>query len=413
MDILVIGNGFDLAHGLPTRYSDFLTFLHEIRNLVIKNEGKHFDNNQDILNKLQVKEFVDNYFKNVFSTEESAYLVVNKLQDKIINNIWVTFFQTVYSNKSISGQNWIDFEQEIKKIIMAMYTFRKKFGSLCFDSFYKGEIPSNLTEGNELLIDDNVLLPVYSVINASTTKLRLRSIDYELLKRRMRIDLSRFIEAMDIYFGFFVKGFSTNVILPDFARREVFKHVLSFNYVNNYERFYCSEEAKIRTCYVHGNTRCGNFISNNLGIKNNMVLGFEEYLSGTDKDNDLEFVYYKKYFQRILKGTGNEYLSWLKLGEDDMTANDPDALMAGEIDLNHKNHIYIFGHSLDITDREVLRELILRDSVKTTIYYHDEEAHERLILNLIKIIGQEQLITKTHGNPPDIEFVKQRPPSNN
>ena len=29
--------------------------------------------------------------------------------------------------------------------------------------------------------------------------------------------------------------------------------------------------------------------------------------------------------------------------------------------------------------------------------YHDEEAHERLILNLIKIIGQEQLITKTHG----------------
>ena len=27
MNILVIGNGFDLAHGLPTKYSDFLNFL--------------------------------------------------------------------------------------------------------------------------------------------------------------------------------------------------------------------------------------------------------------------------------------------------------------------------------------------------------------------------------------------------
>ncbi len=27
MNILVIENGFDLAHGLPTKYGDFLKFL--------------------------------------------------------------------------------------------------------------------------------------------------------------------------------------------------------------------------------------------------------------------------------------------------------------------------------------------------------------------------------------------------
>ena len=27
MNILVIGNGFDLAHGLPTKYADFLKFI--------------------------------------------------------------------------------------------------------------------------------------------------------------------------------------------------------------------------------------------------------------------------------------------------------------------------------------------------------------------------------------------------
>ena len=34
MNILVIGNGFDLAHGLPTKYGDFLEFVKVIRQIV-------------------------------------------------------------------------------------------------------------------------------------------------------------------------------------------------------------------------------------------------------------------------------------------------------------------------------------------------------------------------------------------
>ena len=33
MNILVIGNGFDLAHGLPTAYTDFLGFCRMIREV--------------------------------------------------------------------------------------------------------------------------------------------------------------------------------------------------------------------------------------------------------------------------------------------------------------------------------------------------------------------------------------------
>lgn len=29
MNLLIIGNGFDLAHGLPTYYTDFLKFVNE------------------------------------------------------------------------------------------------------------------------------------------------------------------------------------------------------------------------------------------------------------------------------------------------------------------------------------------------------------------------------------------------
>ena len=38
MNILVIGNGFDLAHGLPTRYDDFLTFVEEFKKYKDQNE---------------------------------------------------------------------------------------------------------------------------------------------------------------------------------------------------------------------------------------------------------------------------------------------------------------------------------------------------------------------------------------
>lgn len=36
MNILVIGNGFDLEHGLPTKYKDFLDFVQGI-NLLREN----------------------------------------------------------------------------------------------------------------------------------------------------------------------------------------------------------------------------------------------------------------------------------------------------------------------------------------------------------------------------------------
>lgn len=33
-----------------------------------------------------------------------------------------------------------------------------------------------------------------------------------------------------------------------------------------------------------------------------------------------------------------------------------------------QNNVYIFDHSLDVTDRDILKELILDDNVKTTIF---------------------------------------------
>lgn len=36
MDILIIGNGFDLAHGLKTSYKDFLKFCNKKRLKIVQ-----------------------------------------------------------------------------------------------------------------------------------------------------------------------------------------------------------------------------------------------------------------------------------------------------------------------------------------------------------------------------------------
>ena len=58
----------------------------------------------------------------------------------------------------------------------------------------------------------------------------------------------------------------------------------------------------------------------------------------------------------------------------------------------NKHHVYIFGHSLDVTDKDILRDIILNDNVHITIFYHDKDAMGQQIANLVKVIGQGEKI---------------------
>ena len=125
-----------------------------------------------------------------------------------------------------------------------------------------------------------------------------------------------------------------------------------------------------------------------------MVLGIDEYLPESRRNRETEFIAFKKYYQRIYKETGCEYKKWI----DDIRG-----------DLNNDKHeLYIFGHSLGETDGDVLRDLILTDNVYTTIYYWNKETMGKQIANLVKVIGQDELIRRTGGSTKTITFQKQQ-----
>ena len=43
MNIIVIGNGFDIAHNLPTKYTDFLEFVKVIRYILNTKDTNYTD----------------------------------------------------------------------------------------------------------------------------------------------------------------------------------------------------------------------------------------------------------------------------------------------------------------------------------------------------------------------------------
>ena len=92
--ILLIGNGFDLAHGLPTSYSYFLdfcdkvekifTFQHRLTEMVYKR--KFLDDwniDKSIKNKL-----LEWYKKSPTNHDE----LLIELNDNIRDNIWINYF---------------------------------------------------------------------------------------------------------------------------------------------------------------------------------------------------------------------------------------------------------------------------------------------------------------------------------
>lgn len=122
-------------------------------------------------------------------------------------------------------------------------------------------------------------------------------------------------------------------------------------------------------------------------------MDIDEYLDENEKNTNIEFVHFKKFFQRIYKGTGCLYKDWFIEEE-------------GEL-YTPKTNLYFIVHSLDVTDKDILKELILHECANTTIYYHNRETLGRLNTNLVKVIGEDELIRRTGGCNASIKFIQQ------
>ena len=155
-------------------------------------------------------------------------------------------------------------------------------------------------------------------------------------------------------------------------------NILTFNYTDTAEQKYNLDKESIH--YIHGRQ---NFIESSID-NNHLVFGIED--NDSIVNNDL--VNYQKTFQRIIKKTGFKYKKFI----------DPSSLKNFDI-----CRIIIFGHSLDILDKEIFLDFFNKDLQKATkveffvLYFGNDDLKSK-VRNLSTFLGKDTLVNLSSEN---------------
>lgn len=384
MNMLIIGNGFDLAHGLPTSYKDFLKFVN-LANAILEDdlatitkiETSDGNDDKEIIKTKNFKDFI------ISLKNKSDFKYIEEIHILSYDNLWFNYFNDFKSKHN----TWIDFESEISKVVQILETVKiNKDTAIIYknDTF---EVHFGIKEIIKPFKYKKIIVKKYKDENdknayIADTEPYLSFID-KLLE-----DLNRLIRCLEIYLSSYINSLDIKTTIPEICELYNIDYVLSFNYTDTFEKLY-GKAKNISYNYIHGKANLKNNVENC-----QLILGIDDYLDDERSSKYTDFIQYKKYFQRVYKETGCEYSDWLKKINKDIS---------DEKELN----VYIFGHSLDATDKDIFKEILTNKFVKVHIYYHNKSSLGEKIANLVKIISKEKLIEYTSGKKRRINFIKQ------
>lgn len=399
MNVLVIGNGFDLAHGLPTKYEHFFKFTQAYEKYKpICKPGQSVKDEWEAAPEEEKELLV--YFANLCEQKKALFEEIGNMIEK---NVWLKYFVSIYESRKEAGKDgWIDFESEISQVIQALDAAKLTVEEQTRQGKEKAKIEQwQLNILSPFIAHDGAILKSDSIF------FTMEAIAHRKVK--FLDSLNKLTRCLEIYLSDFVGGISLEKTLPDIQGLPIIDKVLSFNYTDTYEKLY-TRNPYTEYDYIHGKVSIENTMDTN-----NMVLGIDEYLKGDAKNENIEFIEFKKYFQRIHKETGCLYRTWLDKMEKmdsgnikELTSikiNEDGAVTSTEEYVGH-HRLFFYGHSLDVTDKDIIRDLVLADKVHTTIFYMNRVDYARKITNLVKIIGQDELIKRTGGKDRTIVFMK-------
>ena len=368
-NVLIIGNGFDLAHDLNTSYEDFINFCR-----CIKRYADEYYLNQSrgenllqriIIDELVMKEIMaeanlqlsvpqnlNRFLKNKEYDNEMKLYFLSQCSD----NFWLTY---IYDNKLGLGKRWCDLEYQIGKLIESLAYIENNRLNIINNDF---KLEKNYEEIEFFL--------------SKITSPNSQAFFYEIKKLRDKIllALDDLTWMLEIYLEKLLNRKSKTISL--FNTLPV-NYLLSFNYTKTYQKMYNAKLEDVH--YIHGVADI-----TRKKEENNMVFGIGQDIKYTNGEEELEYVMFQKYYQRIIKKTGNGYKKWLK-GDD-------------------KLNVFIYGHSLDVPDGDVIRDFISYEKSKIYIFYYNQEALNSIVVNLINIFNKNTLIELTSNEK--ISFIE-------
>lgn len=368
--ILILGNGFDIAMNRKTKYTDFIEF-----------EKQLFSNpDEKLLEFLKAK---------------------NISIEKYKNNLYLRF---INGNEETLGKNWSNIELMISQLADAIMYFKENSSLLYSNKSnrplariieqHKIDWRMSANYSSKLYIADTFL----SLFDEKGWSFLEREVALNELNNEFIRQLDLLIELLEIYLSYLdyldfeVRGLEASSTALDAISDLSNSSVLNFNYTNTSGRLYKTSEG--RTHFIHGRID----LERNFCRINTMVFGIE------DKENNVnsDLIPYQKYYQRVVKETGNKFEEFFK-----RTFYDIGDAFGGQLP-NSKN-IIVFGHSVDPLDKEIFQKCFELAENGKYIYrfvftYFDEPAKHSIIKNLAIILGKEKLVELTGKR--NLVFIK-------
>ncbi len=311
--ILIIGNGFDLAHGLKTSYNHFADYI--IENIIAPEFYKDYSNNNLTNNNLirQINhrfkypylasdriDRIDNKFViKIDQRRENIAKVLKENKNKIKDIINNKFLGKLYANEY---QNWFDIENAYFEELILIK--EKEVGD--YTDYTKEQRIKDINELNDNLTEIKELLKEY----------------LKTIKINANKDIDCFLRN-----NFFNKY--DNI------------YIIDFNYTKTIEKYF-DENPLVTINYIHGNLDDENII---FGYGNNKHPKYKE-LKETGINEYLRFFKTFEYFEN------GRYINIIRTVEK----------------FNHYD-VGILGHSLGQPDKALLKNILDNKRCETIHFY--------------------------------------------
>ena len=377
----------------------FIEFIHDTFQdlwITYKESSIYFELLLDIVQTTNF--FKDNYSKYTESWYENNKNIKEVNDDKIINS-YRAFFDQFSDNiilrfillNKLKIDNWNNLESQISQLASGITIIKESLkeqdllfiyndinsqtdydklqsAKNYFQNFQNSSHISFILE--ELAYQDNSdEISIYSILTRYNHRVEQSLNSLTLLLEFYLFYLDNIEDKIEI-----IKNNGVNII-DNFGKID---NILTFNYTDTAEQKYNLDKESIH--YIHGRQ---NFIESSID-NNHLVFGIED--NDNIVNNDL--VNYQKTFQRIIKKTGFKYKKFI----------DPSSLKNFDI-----CRIIIFGHSLDILDKEIFLDFFNKDLQKATkveffvLYFGNDDLKSK-VRNLSTFLGKDTLVNLSSEN---------------
>ena len=394
MDVMVVGNGFDIAHGLPTRYSDFLYVVSRIikehnlypgRSWYQFVESFRLDDMDKVMALIDKESGCHNEADLMMDEmQDDIRQLIDKHKDVINKNDWLRYFIWIYAGLANIKEfdSWIDFETELGDCLVKLYSkINKPFlqGNAVIDvKCFDYETRCYKTEHFPFVFSSKV------VAEPCWDRTYLLEWTYDCLFQQL-LDLSEllrdYLRIVEKFYSF--KPIASRRKFPWFCSDNTELEIaVSFNYTN----IIADYVGPGFVMYVNGELSDGDDERLILGIEENSICSEDPAI--------------RKYIHRFFKSEQRV--------ECDYHYVYFEAFKTIGVDLKENIVLHIVEHSLHMNDAKVIRSILKHPCVdKVIVYYYSGSDKREKIARLNDLLGDKDFFECVNNTieKPFIELV--------